>query len=106
MASQKNLTALLLGLMMMAGGCSTDPGTTGGGGDDDDTSNPGGGSDGTGMTDPGPLTTPVFPTAHPRIYLSANRSRLMTALNGHTAAATRFKSVVDRWLGGEDIWGF
>ncbi|HET7501021.1 MAG TPA: hypothetical protein VFK02_08465 [Kofleriaceae bacterium] len=51
-------------------------------------------------------TAPVFPTAHPRIYLTPNRARLAAALSAGTPAATRFKANVDQWLGGADIWGF
>jgi hypothetical protein len=48
----------------------------------------------------------VFPTAHPRIYLTPNRTRLAAALSSHTAAASRFKANVDQWLGGADIYAF
>ena len=74
-----------------------------------------GGSDGTGSsggsdTSGGGMTTgsttPVFPTAHPRIYLTPNRARLSAALSAGTPAATRFKSIVDQWMGGADLWGF
>jgi hypothetical protein len=69
------------------------------------------GSGDTGGTgaDPGGGETnaaPVFPTAHPRIYLTPNRSHLTAALNARTPAATRLKSNVDQWLAGADIWGF
>ncbi len=67
------------------------------------------GSDGSGAPD-GSMTTgsttPVFPTAHPRIYLTPNRARLAAALSAGTPAATRFKSIVDQWIGGADLWGF
>jgi hypothetical protein len=49
---------------------------------------------------------PVYPTGHPRIYLSPNRARLKAALDSRTAAATRFRSRVDSWVGGTNIWGF
>jgi hypothetical protein len=62
-----------------------------------------GGSGGSGMTG---NMTPVFPTAHPRIYLTPNRARLTAALSAGTPAATRFKSIVDQWVGGADLWGF
>lgn len=54
----------------------------------------------------GPAVAPVFPTAHPRIYLTPNRARLSAALNAGTPAAKRFKSEVDQWVGGADIFGF
>jgi hypothetical protein len=104
MALQNNLTiAVILGSMI---GCAAQPGT----GADDDSM--GGDLGGTGETLPGggsgasPGGTPVFPTAHPRIYLTPNRARLAGALSSGTAAAKRFKTVVDQWVGGSDIWGF
>ena len=50
--------------------------------------------------------TPVYPTAHPRIYLTSNRARLSAALSANTPAAARFKALVDEWIAGGDIWGF
>ena len=104
MALQNNLTiAMIVGSLI---GCAAAP-TTGGGDDDgtagDGTTTPGGDGTGTGSD---PLTTPVYPTAHPRIYLTPNRARLTAALNNHTTAATRFKTIVDQWIGGADIWAF
>jgi hypothetical protein len=90
-------------------GCGTSPATEGGGGEDPTGTDPGstGGSDGTDGTDgTTSSTTPVFPTAHPRIYLTPNRARLAAALSAGTPAATRFKSIVDQWMGGADLWGF
>ncbi|HEU4727515.1 MAG TPA: hypothetical protein VFT22_06495 [Kofleriaceae bacterium] len=66
----------------------------------------GSGGDGTGSTGSDSDTAPVFPTVHPRIYLTPNRARLTAALQAGTPAATRLKANVDQWLGGEDIWGF
>jgi hypothetical protein len=108
MATTKYLTAaLLLGLGIGGiGGCGVDTGT-GGGGDDGTGSDPGGMGSGSGdPTDPGPTTTPVYPTAHPRIYLTPNRTRLTAALQANTPAATRFKTKVDQWLAGADIYLF
>ncbi|MBA3542384.1 MAG: hypothetical protein H0T79_22400, partial [Deltaproteobacteria bacterium] len=48
----------------------------------------------------------MVPTNHPRIYLSPNRDRLTTALGANTVAARRFKSSVDSWMNGGDLWGF
>jgi hypothetical protein len=48
----------------------------------------------------------VYPTAHPRIYLTPNRARLAAALAAGTPAATRIKSAVDQWVAGADLWGF
>lgn len=63
----------------------------------------GGVGTGSGVTDP---TEPVYPTAHPRIYLGPNAARLETSLAAHGPEATRFKSVVDAWVGGANTWGF
>ncbi len=57
---------------------------------------PGGGGDDTG---------PTFGTAHPRIYLTTNKDRLTAALASGAPGAMKFKSMVDRWVGGEDIYG-
>jgi hypothetical protein len=51
-------------------------------------------------------TTPVYPTSHPRIYLGAHRARLVASLTANTPAAASFKSKVNAWYGGTDIWGF
>jgi len=51
-------------------------------------------------------STPVYPTQHPRIYLTPNRTRLQAALTQGTPAASRFRAKVDQWLAGADIWGF
>jgi hypothetical protein len=54
----------------------------------------------------GELSGPTYPTAHPRIYLTPNRARLESALDANTPAASAFRSKVDSWLGGSNIWGF
>lgn len=100
MALQNKLTIACIIASMI--GCASQPGTS----DDtmgDDTSGSNGGTISGGGSG---STTPVFPTAHPRIYLTPNRARLASALSAHTPAATRFKTVVDQWVGGADIWGF
>lgn len=51
-------------------------------------------------------TEPTYPTEHPRIYLTPNRARLEAALAANTTAASRFKSKVDQWLAGADLWGW
>jgi hypothetical protein len=108
MALQNNLTtALLLGSLI---GCAADPGSDIGAGDGNDSgTNPSGGTDGStdGITMPaGTGPAPVFPTAHPRIYLTANRTRLAAALTARTPAATRFKTIVDQWMAGVDVYNF
>src|SRR5678816_4828680 len=107
----KLMIAPLIGFLIS---CAAGPAT--GTGDDGmgSSSSDGTGSDSTGPIDGtggtgsggGPITAPVFPTAHPRIYLTPNRARLSAALSAGTAAATRFKTEVDQWVGGADIWGF
>jgi hypothetical protein len=52
------------------------------------------------------LGSPVYPTAHPRIYLGPNKARLAAALNSNTPAASKFKTRVDSWYAGTTIWGF
>jgi hypothetical protein len=98
MATQKNLTAVLLGSLALAA-CTTDSGTGGDGAT-------GTSGDGTGATTSDSNTLPVYPSVHPRIYLTPNRARLTAAINAKTSAASRFKANVDQWLGGADIWGF
>src|SRR5262249_8787530 len=108
----KLTTAWMLGFLI---GCGTSPATgsgedpmgteTGSTGGSDDTGSTGGSDTPGGSTTTG-STTPVFPTAHPRIYLTPNRARLSAALSAGTPAATRFKSIVDQWIGGADLWGF
>jgi hypothetical protein len=100
-------------------GCAAAPGTEAGGGDDSmgssgdgstgDGTTTGTGTQGDGTGNPGTpvvLSNPVFPTTHPRIYLTPNRTRLAGALSAATPAATRFKTMVDQWMGGADLWGF
>jgi hypothetical protein len=99
----KLLIAPLLGSLI---GCAAGPVT--GTGDDGMGSDPTGtltGTDGSSSGD-GSTAAPIFPTAHPRIYLTPSRTRLSAALSTGTAAAKRFKSLVDQWVGGADIWGF
>jgi len=112
MATKQNLAAALLFGSMLWAGCTTEP-VTGDGGDlaGNGTGDTGGsdgtdGTDATGGTTPVEIAAPVFPTAHPRIYLTPNRARLSAALSSQTAAASRFKSTVDQWVAGADIWGF
>ncbi len=49
---------------------------------------------------------PTYATQHPRIYLQANKARLQAALAANRPAASRFKTIVDSWVGGADLWGF
>src|SRR3954469_19005884 len=110
MALQNKLTtAWIMGFLIS---CGTSPATGSGEGQDPmgtETGSTDGTTDGSGSTSGGVITgstTPVFPTAHPRIYLTPNRARLAAALSAGTPAATRFKAIVDQWIGGADLWGF
>ncbi len=78
MATQKNLTAAMLLGSLIGVGCVTDAGTAGG---DDTNSDTGGGDGATGGATTDSTTQPVYPTAHPRIYLTPNRARLTAALS-------------------------
>jgi hypothetical protein len=42
---------------------------------------------------------------HPRIYIASNRDRLTTALTS-TEAGMRFKTMVDGWVAGQNVYGF
>src|ERR1700755_241527 len=101
MATQKNLTAVCASLCLLGGiGCATDAGS-GTPGPDGTGSGDFAGDSATGVAS---NVQPVYPTAHPRIYLTPNRARLVASLNAKTAVATRFKANVDAWVGGSDIW--
>ncbi len=114
MAQTNNIAiAIILGMGATTGAACVDGATASGddataSGDDAPASGDDAPAGGTGTPeDPvPPASEPVFPTAHPRIYLTPNRTRLNAALAAATPAATRFKSKVDSWIQGEDIWGF
>src|SRR5258705_8569521 len=93
------ISTLVLVAMIGCGGSVTGSGS----GDDGSGSgsDPNGGDDGGGDD-----TQPTYPTQHPKIYLSANRDRLNAAIAAKTGPATRFVTVVDQWIAGEDWWGF
>ena len=98
-------SSIIVGTMIgCAGPASTppggDPGSTGSGSGNGSGSGSGSGSDDGGNVQP------TYPTAHPRIYLGANKARLQAALAANTTYATRMKSVADQWAAGSDIWGF
>ncbi len=48
----------------------------------------------------------TFAEDHPRVYITANKARLQKAITDRTPAATRFTGMVDRWVGGENIYAF
>ncbi len=98
-----------ISMSLLAAACASGSNnSTGGGGDDGSGTGTGSGSDtGTGSgSDPGDNVQPTFPVQHPRIYMTANKARLVASLAAQTPAATRFKSVVDGWVAGADEWGF
>ncbi len=85
----------------------TEEGTEEGEGSGSDGENYGGNnSGGVDMDDEDAMTPPTYPTAHPRIYVSAHKARLQASLSANTAPATRFRAAVDRFVNGENIWGF
>src|SRR5258706_16250217 len=47
---------------------------------------------------------PSFAKDHPRVYVQAEKDRLTAALG--TPAGMRFKTAVDKWVGGADIYAF
>ena len=49
---------------------------------------------------------PTYPSAHPRIFIDANRDRLSAALTAKSPAAVRFQGIADRFVGGEDVYDF
>src|ERR1044071_9428093 len=49
---------------------------------------------------------PSFADQHPRIYIAQNKDRLNAALAAQTPAAKKFQNITDRWVGGEDVYGF
>ncbi len=98
-------TTILLGVAMV--GCTGAASTTGGGDPGSGSgSDPGSGSGSGSGSDNGDNTQPTYPTAHPRIYLGPNKARLQQALSSGTPAAVRFKSVVDLWVSGGDVYNF
>ena len=85
-----------IALVAIIAGCTVGAKTAGTGSAGDD----GGGN----PDDDSPL--PTYPTEHPRIYLGPARARLAAALAEPTAAAATFRSKVDAWTNGADLWGF
>ena len=99
MGTTTRSTALLLGILAVAGACVSE-------GFEDTGSDEGGEGEEYGETQSAVETTPVYPTARPRIYLGPNKARLKNALAASTPTAVAFKTKVDQWLGGTSIWGF
>src|SRR5262245_46766244 len=70
---------------------------SGGGGSVDHDNNSGG-------PDEGADTPPTYPTQHPRIYIPAHKARLQAALAANAPEAARFRTAVDRYVNGDDIY--
>ncbi len=104
---QRHFIVLLVACTAAAcGGSSNNSGGDGGsggnnGGDGGVAGNGNGDAPGTGSD-----TNPVYPDAHPRIYLPANKARLQAMLTAQTPAAVRFQAMVDSWVAGTDVYDF
>ncbi len=116
--TQLRLLLMVLACGVFAAGCSIEDKQSSSGGDDsgsdysgsgsDDGSGSGSGNDNNtgGADDEDEGTLPTYPTAHPRIYINANKPRLLAALATNTPEAVRFRDVVDRWVNGASIYEF
>jgi len=108
MGRKTNLAVALLLLTAISGCSVSDPSQA----DDETGVDTGTGDDGGGTGEPGGPdpdddgTLPTYPTVHPRIYLGTNKDRLQAAMNASTATAVRFKTKVDQWVGGANVYGF
>src|SRR5215467_4759479 len=90
-------------LMAACASAGTDPSSTD---PDPDPGTTGSGSNGSGSdTDPDVGVQPTYPMQHPRIYLGTRAADLKAALDAGTPAATRYRNVIDNWIGGADYWG-
>jgi hypothetical protein len=49
---------------------------------------------------------PEFSADHPRIYMKSHKDELAAALKAGQPEAMRFKAMVDRWVGGGDVYNF
>ena len=49
---------------------------------------------------------PSYATQHPRVYIAANKDRLTAAIAAGSPTSKRFLDIVDRWVGGEDVYNF
>jgi hypothetical protein len=96
--------ALIGGLLAV--GCAGDQSTSDEEGTGDNYSGSDNNAGGPDEDDAGADVLPTYPTAHPRIYIDKHRERLTAALAANTSAATRFRTVVDAWVGGDDVYGF
>jgi hypothetical protein len=105
MTQTKTLAMMLIGGFLAAGCTVSDKSTSDeeGGDNYSGTDNNTGGPD---EDDEGADVLPTYPTQHPRIYIEKHRERLTASLTANSSAATRFRDVVDRWVGGADVYAF
>ncbi len=112
---QNKLGALAIGVFLMACGTSGDSAESGDdttaedesqGSDFSGGNHGGNNSGGMDMEDEEAMVEPTYPTAHPRIYITAHKARLQASLAANTTAATRFKTATDNWVAGANTWGF
>jgi len=102
------LLALLFGVSSFTACSVGDPGQSDDGGDplEGEGGNGGNGEGGGGPDAEDDDTLPTYPTAHPRIYLGTQKDRLQGALQASTPTAVRFKTKVDQWVAGTNVYGF
>ena len=96
----------IIALLALLVGCTIDDKHDPGEGSGSDYSGSDNGSGSAVDDDEGADTLPTYPVDHPRIYVAANKARLQAALAANTDAAARYRDMMDRWVGGYDIWGF
>ena len=102
---QRNHAIVLSCGLLFAAACTgsiTNSNPSGSPGGDDGTGSTGSNANGTD-SDPVDTTTPTYPTQHPRIMLSSRKTELTATMAAQTPAAARFKTVVDSWVGGNDL---
>src|SRR5262249_60553052 len=59
-----------------------------------------------GGSDIGTYGPVSFSADHPRIYMKSHKAALAAALKAGQPEAMRFKEMVDRWVGGGDVYNF
>ena len=90
--------------LLAAAGCTTNLDTNPAGDPGGDYGGSGTGSGtGSGSDEEVDTSTPTYQTDHPRILLPSRKADLQAAMAANTPAAVRFKTVVDSWLGGNDL---
>ncbi len=97
---------VLLGSFLLASCTTGDQSTSDEEGSGDNYSGSDNNSGGPDEDDAGADVLPTYPTQHPRIYINKHRDRLTAALDANTSAASRFRTVVDSWVNGVDVYAF